>query len=78
MTVIEKDVEAPTSAAGRPPQYPFSDMEVGDSIFFEGKNTKSKEYLAAQGYARYNGKKFTGRQTTRTDGRVGLTIWRVS
>lgn len=52
--------------------YNFGRMAVGDSIFFEGANTTSKQMVAARIYGRYHGWKFSGRTI---DG--GLRIWRV-
>lgn len=52
--------------------YNFGRMKVGDSMFFAGCNTKSKQIAAARLYGRYHGWKFTGRTV---DG--GLRIWRV-
>ena len=52
--------------------YNFGRMAVGDSIFFNGANTTSKQMTAARIYGRYHGWKFSGRSI---DG--GLRIWRV-
>ncbi len=71
---IEKDIPIPKGEGrGRKPHYPFGCMEVGDSVFFEGKNTGSKEYVAANALGAYHGKKFSGRTV---DG--GLRVWRVA
>lgn len=61
-----------TSGKGRPAKYPFSEMEIGQSVFFDGARTGGKEYLAAQAAGRHKGWKFSGR----SEG-SGLRIWRV-
>ena len=71
---IDKNIQIHSMKRGRKPKYPFGEMDVGDSIFFEGvKNTLgSKEYSAAQMHGIYNSKKFTG---AAVEG--GLRIWRI-
>ena len=70
---ITDDVPTPkASGKGRPAKYPFSKMEVGQSVFIEGAKTGGKEYLAASAIGRMKGWKFSGRSQ---DG--GLRIWRV-
>lgn len=70
---VEKDIAIPVgSAKGAPAKYPFSKMEVGDSVFFENGKTGGKEYLAAQALGRYKKWKFSGREQ---DG--GVRIWRI-
>ena len=69
---IEKNIRPPELARGKPPKYPFSKMEVGDSVFVEGAVMCGKEYQAASKVGAYKGWKFSGRTV---DG--GLRIWRV-
>lgn len=72
---IDKSVPMPgiSGITGRPEKYPFSQMEVGDSVFFDGVKVGGKEYVASQMSGRKNGWKFSGRSI---DG--GLRIWRVA
>lgn len=70
---IDKGIPIPSGAGrqgGR--KYPFADMEIGDSVFFEGSASYGKEHNAARVYGRRTGKKFTARTT-----RGGVRIWRV-
>jgi hypothetical protein len=62
------------STRGRKPKYPFGEMAVGDSLFFDGEKIgpQCKPYAAANAYAYKNGVKFAGRTV---DG--GVRIWRV-
>lgn len=66
---IEQNIPLPKHTTGRPPKYPFRDMEVNDSIEFkEGTVNASR---AAYMYGQRNDKKFTA---IMTDG--VLRIWR--
>lgn len=71
---IEKSFEIPTQGAGRPRKYPFADMQVGDSVLFEGGKIgpKFKPYIAAQIWGRNNNAKFSGRTVDN-----GVRIWRI-
>lgn len=69
---IESNVPMPTRRKNNPCKYPFGDMKVGDSVFFEGASTSSKEYVAAFLAGRRHGFRFCGRSM---DG--GLRIWRI-
>lgn len=71
---IEKTVPTPKTNGGRgaPRKYPFAEMEVGDSVFFEGERTGGKPYIAAQTIGRQKGRKFSGRKEE-----GGLRIWRI-
>ena len=70
---IEKNIPSPKGQpCGRPAIYPFRDMEVGDSVYFEGERTGGNAYSAAQMHGRGAGKRFRGRQEGN-----GLRIWRV-
>lgn len=72
---IEKGIPiVPRGKRGRKTVYPFSDMEVGDSVFYAETGygltlAKSASYAHGRAY----GKKFA---THRGDG--GMRIWRVS
>lgn len=71
---IEKNIPLPTSSSiGAPRKYPFFDMAVGESVFFEGKKIPCKEYIAAKAAGSKIGADFVGRTV---DG--GVRIWRVS
>lgn len=74
MNKISSEIPIPANVRkiGKRESYDFGHMSVGDSIFFKGETTASKQMTAAYVYGRYNGKKFTGRTV---DG--GLRIWRV-
>jgi len=65
---IDADVPMPKKGVVK---YPFSDMRVGESVYFEGMDTNSKPAVAAR---RYNsrGKLFECRKVS-----GGLRIWRV-
>ena len=70
---IDRKFPIPTSKGiGAPRKYPFLDMDVGDSVFFEGKKIPCKEYTAAQAAGSRTGVKFAARTV---DG--GLRIWRI-
>ena len=70
---IEKNIQPPELTRGRPSKYPFSKMDVGDSVFFDGATIGGAEYKAAIGYGRSRGWKFCVRTS---DG--GLRVWRVA
>lgn len=71
---IETGIEIPSiQHTQSQPLYPFAKMEIGQSVFFEGCNSKSKERTAAAIYGMRHGKKFTARTM---DG--GLRIWRTA
>ena len=69
MYTIEKDIPAPHGKS----IYPFTQMEVGDSFFAEGKKF-SAVYSAAASFAKkhQNGWKFKARTLE-----GGTRIWRV-
>lgn len=70
---IESGVPLPKdNMRGSELKYPFIDMEVGQSVFFEGESTRSKMQARAHQVAKRHGKKFVCRTM---DG--GLRIWRV-
>lgn len=75
---IEKNVPMRTiQKRGRPPKYPFSQMEIGDSIVVPGKSSLTNEckaYNAAQQCARRMGWKFSARQEVPGE---TVRIWRV-
>lgn len=53
-------------------KYPFSRMQVGESVFFSGAKTGGKEYSAAISVGRYKGWRFGGKSEE-----GGLRIWRI-
>lgn len=72
---IEKGIPIPEitqGQRGRKSMYPFKQMEIGDSVFFEGADSKSKQMAAAKIYSKRYGIRLIGRTV---DG--GLRIWRV-
>ena len=71
---IEKSVPIPHPPRGRRPEYPFAEMEVGDSILVEGQDTTGPAYNAAKGlqYSQKNRVRFTARTVE-----GGIRIWRV-
>lgn len=75
--MIEKNIPMPilyNGRAGRGSIYPFMEMEVGDSIFFEGQRNGGPAYQSAkQAQRRAGDRKFVSRKEGN-----GLRIWRVS
>jgi hypothetical protein len=71
MLVIDRDIDIPTSRT----RYPFSDMEPGDSIFFDMEKRAASARVAAMRYAdrRSPAWSFTLR---RVDG--GWRLWRTT
>jgi len=73
---IEKSIPAPQSH--HLAKYPWPQMEVGDSIFFEGQSTSRKNggnnnaVDAAYSWGKDNNRKFT----VRTEN-GGVRIWRI-
>lgn len=79
---IEKGIPAPeewsigtgTGPGNRHAKWPFRDMEVGDSVFFEGvKTTALGPANAARSYGNKYGKKFISRKFE-----DGVRVWRVT
>lgn len=66
--VIDKNIPIPQPKIGRPQVLVFHDLEVGDSVFFEGL-TATKVYAQ---FARLKPKKFC---TRKVEG--GVRVWRV-
>ena len=65
---IEKGKPLPPRNA----RYPFSEMEIGDSIYVPNQTTRGAVGQAARNYGHRNGVKFA----TRTDDK-GVRIWRI-
>ena len=67
------DTDIPIPSMGRPNQYPFAEMKVGDSFFIEGR-TSSYASTAARNWASKHEPswRFTSRQQ---DG--GVRVWRI-
>lgn len=74
---IDKGVPMPGTryASGRPPIYPFKEMNVGDSFFLPGQNTY--KFSAHSNHARRHGGKFSVRATTES-GVKGVRVWRIA
>ena len=66
---IEKTVPIPVG--GRGTKWPFSHMEVGDSVHFPYEKVKGLAYSAAMSCGDRHGKKFV----VRRDG-DGIRVWR--
>lgn len=69
---IDKDVKMPIYH-GRSP-YPFRDMEVGDSVFFDEEpfGSQSRPVAAARKWGKNRGVRFSARREG-----YGVRIWRV-
>jgi len=71
--IIDTNVPIPDSHPGRPKKYQWSQMNVGDSVFFvdEPKTSQSNPAMSSRTYARINGRKFVSRKEG-----SGVRIWR--
>ena len=70
---IEKNIPIPEACGGAiTRKYPFNEMEVGDSIFIEGRKGSYTPGNAAHNYGKNHGKKFTSRKEN-----DGFRIWRI-
>ena len=70
--IVEKFIPMPEEEnRGRPAKYPFSQMEVGDSVFASGESTTGRTYIAACAFGKYRGWKFSGKSVP-----GGVRIWR--
>jgi hypothetical protein len=63
----------PLPRGDRSTKWPFGDMEVGESVFFENETTNSRAYRAARACGERQNKKFISRREGN-----GLRIWRQS
>jgi hypothetical protein len=54
-------------------KYPFGEMEIGDSIFFDSGDYRTKEHEAAKKYFQRKGGKISCRKFN-----GGLRIWRIA
>jgi hypothetical protein len=76
MIAIDKNVPLPQRTwggpGGRPPKYPWAEMEVGDSFFVLNATTDN---LSAAGTmaAKRSGRKFTTRKEN-----GGVRVWRIA
>lgn len=52
--IIEKGIPIPKIKRGRPPKYPFSEMEVGDSFAVSKEDVKNVRNCASR-FTRING-----------------------
>tara|TARA_R110002124_G_C8775429_1_gene500319 strand:+ start:652 stop:864 length:213 start_codon:yes stop_codon:yes gene_type:complete len=66
---IETDIPLPVATRSR--KYPFLEMSVGDSIFFDGEKVNGRVYRAAMSTGRRNNQKYVARRED-----SGLRIWR--
>jgi hypothetical protein len=66
---IEKDVPLPRGS--RATKYPFTHMDVGDSVFFSDEKVGGKAHKAAISCADRHNKKFIARREG-----DGIRIWR--
>ena len=71
MFEIEKNV--PMDGAGNRISWPWKDMEVGDSVFFDSPEIAKKAQPGCHMYGRQSGKKFATRSSN-----DGLRVWRVA
>lgn len=70
---IDKGIPLPEPQRGAHSlKYPFQQMEVGDSVFFEGQKIGDRPYIAAKKCGRTKGRRFSGRNVE-----GGVRIWRV-
>lgn len=73
---IEKNVPIPEplpGRGGRPPKYPFREMEVGDSFFFAGTpKTAKRLYVSASKFGKRNNRRYAVRSVE-----GGYRVWRV-
>lgn len=72
--MIDKNIPIPKDAGrkGRR-KYPFYEMEVGDSVFFEGQTRTGNARNAAYAWARNNNKEVSVRSV-----QGGIRIWRIA
>ena len=68
---VENNI-APPPPGGPRGKYPFSRMEVGQSVYIKGATIPGREYAAAMLNGRRNNKQFTGRKV-----KGGIRIWRI-
>lgn len=54
-------------------KYPFTEMGVGESVFYEGQDEKGAAFAAARSHAYRSGKRFMAANDVN-----GVRIWRVS
>jgi hypothetical protein len=66
---IDTDIPVPASTRSR--KYPFLDMQVGNSVVFEGQKVNGKAYRAAMSTGTRHGMRFV----SRPEGEA-LRIWR--
>jgi hypothetical protein len=66
---IETDIPLPKSSRAR--KYPFLDMAVGNSVYFDGEDVNGRAYRAAMSTGKRHDQKFVARREDN-----GLRIWR--
>lgn len=68
---VSENIEIPESKRGRKPKYPFTKMEVGQSVFFPSTKPGGKEAMTAYTTGKRLGFKFV----VRAEG-DGVRVWR--
>jgi hypothetical protein len=61
---IETDVPLPESSRAR--KYPFLEMSVGESVYFEGEEVNGRAYRAAMSTGRRHNQKYVARRTIKS------------
>jgi hypothetical protein len=74
MIKIDKGLPLPTRkyGSGRPPKYPWGEMDVGDSFYAPGVRRQSMSGLALRAQKSLPGKKWAVRTVE-----GGVRVWRV-
>lgn len=74
---ILKGIPAPVLGSHSRRKYPFSEMEIGDSVFIpDWPKDKKGNFIYPSYYSQSYKVKLVGRKTTR-DGVEGFMIWRI-
>jgi hypothetical protein len=68
---MQIDTSVPMPISKRSRKYPFLDMSVGDSVYFEEEDINGKAYRAAMSTGTRHGLRFVARRENN-----GLRIWR--
>jgi len=82
MFEVENGIEipAPKRGRGRPPKYPWAEMEIGDSFFVEAQEGRSIENqqrsLSASGRS-YGVRKHVGMKFRTRTVEGGVRVWRI-
>lgn len=73
-TVIEVSLDSESHPIPKRKSYPFAQMEIGDSMFFESLREVESAQNSAYSYANHHGNGF---KTTRRKVEGGYRLWRV-